>query len=178
MAKRIQKRTVAKGTLDKHEMNVKACIRPYFQDILPKDVKPVLYQKFTNHLEERLSPETVKVVHSAMHNAFEKAVTLGKVSRNPCNGVEIKEEKNKREIQFIESEHSQKVWASFASDSLSTTYSRYFTSGSWRADMKYTQERLGHGSIQITSDVYSHISKKIKESTINKSEDYIKNILE
>ena len=29
------------------------------------------------------------------------------------------------------------------------------------ADIKYIQERLGHGSIQITADVYSHISKKI-----------------
>ncbi|WHX64504.1 hypothetical protein QNH33_08705 [Peribacillus frigoritolerans] len=26
--------------------------------------------------------------------------------------------------------------------------------------MKYIQERLGHGSMQITADVYSHIRKK------------------
>ncbi|MDP5273989.1 site-specific integrase [Chengkuizengella sp. 2205SS18-9] len=31
------------------------------------------------------------------------------------------------------------------------------------ATMKYIQERLGHGSIQITSDVYAHISKKSNE---------------
>ncbi|WP_435798959.1 hypothetical protein [Peribacillus asahii] len=37
-----------------------------------KDVKPGLYQKFINHLGERLSRETVKIVHSAMHNAFER----------------------------------------------------------------------------------------------------------
>ncbi|MCG7406812.1 site-specific integrase [Paenibacillus sp. ACRRX] len=29
-------------------------------------------------------------------------------------------------------------------------------------DMKYLQKRLGHGSIQITSDVYAHISKNYK----------------
>jgi len=46
------------------------------------------------------------------------------------------------------------------------------------ADMKYVQERLSHDSIQITSDVYSHISKKAEESTMNKFEDYMKNILE
>ncbi|MDM5196608.1 hypothetical protein QUF79_00665 [Fictibacillus enclensis] len=28
--------------------------------------------------------------------------------------------------------------------------------------MKYVQERLGHGSIQVTSDVYAHIAKKIE----------------
>lgn len=33
------------------------------------------------------------------------------------------------------------------------------------ADMKYVQERLGHVSIQITSDVYAHISKKIEKDT-------------
>jgi integrase len=44
--------------------------------------------------------------------------------------------------------------------------------------MKYIQERLGHGSIQITSDVYSHISKKIEKKRMNQFEEYMKNILE
>ncbi|MFB5285253.1 hypothetical protein [Peribacillus sp. Hz7] len=61
-----------KGTFDKHEMNIRTRILPYFQDILLKDVKPVLYQKFINHLGERFSRETIKIVHSTMHNAFEK----------------------------------------------------------------------------------------------------------
>ncbi|MGG0793632.1 tyrosine-type recombinase/integrase [Brevibacillus laterosporus] len=43
-------------------------------------------------------------------------------------------------------------------------------------DMKYIQERLGHGSIQITSDVYARISKKIESDNMNKFENYIKNI--
>ncbi|MCJ8015255.1 site-specific integrase [Paenibacillus sp. KQZ6P-2] len=45
------------------------------------------------------------------------------------------------------------------------------------ADMKYVQEQLGHGSIQITSDVYAHISKKIEEQNIARFEEYTKNIL-
>lgn len=306
-----KKGTVAKGTFDKHELNIRTRILPYFQDILLKDVKPVLYQKFINHLGERFSRETVKIVHSTMHNAFEKAVTIGKVSKNPCNGVEIRGEKNKKEIQFIESEYIShflkeayqygyiywiffKVlietgmrkgeaaalqWTdidlknktininksldfqaaakdpkemfigtktsnsvrvitisqSLANDlhfhkkyqnqnklslkenyhhdlnlalcrndgnylpktSLFNAFSRILKKcelpslpiHSLRhthavllleagADMKYIQERLGHGSIQITSDVYSHISKKIEESTMNKFEDYMKNVLE
>ncbi|VEF48299.1 phage integrase, phage integrase family [Bacillus freudenreichii] len=28
------------------------------------------------------------------------------------------------------------------------------------ADMKFIQERLGHSSIQITTEIYSHVSKK------------------
>lgn len=45
------------------------------------------------------------------------------------------------------------------------------------ADMRYVQEQLGHGSIQITSDVYSHISIKIEERNIERFEEYTKNIL-
>lgn len=44
-------------------------------------------------------------------------------------------------------------------------------------DMKYIQERLGHGSIQITSDVYAHISKKLETDNMNKFEDYMKKYL-
>lgn len=44
--------------------------------------------------------------------------------------------------------------------------------------MKYIQEQLGHGSMQITADVYSHISKKIETDRMEKFEEYMKNVLE
>jgi integrase len=43
-------------------------------------------------------------------------------------------------------------------------------------DMKSLQERLGHGSYQITADVYAHVSKKIEAKAIEKYEEYMKNI--
>lgn len=46
------------------------------------------------------------------------------------------------------------------------------------ADMKYIQERLEHGSMQVTSNVYSHISKQIEKDRMNKFENYMKNVLE
>ncbi|MCR1833120.1 site-specific integrase [Oceanobacillus caeni] len=45
------------------------------------------------------------------------------------------------------------------------------------ADMKYVQERLGHGSMQITSDVYSHVSKKMEQKNIAQFEKYMDDIL-
>lgn len=45
------------------------------------------------------------------------------------------------------------------------------------ADMKYIQERLGHGSYQITADVYAHISKKIEKRDTDKYEEYMNSIL-
>ncbi len=44
--------------------------------------------------------------------------------------------------------------------------------------MKYIPERLVHGSIQITSDVYSHISKKIETERMSIFEENMKNVLE
>nr|WP_325048738.1 tyrosine-type recombinase/integrase [Peribacillus glennii] len=45
------------------------------------------------------------------------------------------------------------------------------------ADMNYIQERLGHGSMQITADVYAHVSKKIEQDTMSEFENYTKDIL-
>ncbi|MEK4368045.1 tyrosine-type recombinase/integrase [Paenibacillus sp. FSL R5-0473] len=34
-------------------------------------------------------------------------------------------------------------------------------------DIKFVQEQLGHGSVQITSDIYAHISKKLEQRNID-----------
>lgn len=43
-------------------------------------------------------------------------------------------------------------------------------------EMKYVQERLGHKSIQVTSDIYSHVSKKIEDTSVDKFEEYMETI--
>lgn len=45
------------------------------------------------------------------------------------------------------------------------------------ASMKYVQERLGH-EIRGTSNIYSHISKKIDLDSMNKYEEYISKLIE
>lgn len=45
------------------------------------------------------------------------------------------------------------------------------------ASMKYIQERLGHKSIEITSNIYSHISDKINKDSISGFEAYMNNVL-
>ncbi|WP_342600778.1 tyrosine-type recombinase/integrase [Psychrobacillus sp. FSL H8-0483] len=35
-------------------------------------------------------------------------------------------------------------------------------------DIKYIQKQLGHGSYQITADVYDHVSKKIKKKNTDR----------
>lgn len=44
------------------------------------------------------------------------------------------------------------------------------------ARMKNIQERLGHQSMEITADIYSHVSEKIKNDDMNLYEEYLKNL--
>ncbi|PKG23964.1 tyrosine-type recombinase/integrase [Niallia nealsonii] len=44
------------------------------------------------------------------------------------------------------------------------------------ASMKFIQDRLGHGCITITWNVYSHVSKKINYESIQDLDDYISTI--
>ncbi|MCR1833171.1 site-specific integrase [Oceanobacillus caeni] len=45
-------------------------------------------------------------------------------------------------------------------------------------DMKVIQERLGHKSIQITSDIYSHVSKKLQEKSMDNLEKFAQGLTE
>ncbi|MFU1797500.1 tyrosine-type recombinase/integrase [Paenibacillus azoreducens] len=302
--------TVRKNTLDIHKNNINTHITPYFHNLLLHELNPEMYQKFLNHLTKKgYSKRTVEIVHGTMHNAMEKAVTLNKLERNPCVGVEIKGKKKENRIQFIESkdiprflqvahQYGYIYWIFFKllietgmrkgeaaalkwtdinlkNQTITIDETLDFTAkeskdlfgdpktfsskrkirisqslvndlkyhANWQnqnklnlgddlyrhdlnlvlcrndgnfmpksslfnafericsranlpqlpihslrhtcavlllesgADMKYVQEQLGHGSIQITSDVYAHISKKIEEQNIAKFEEYTKNIL-
>lgn len=101
-----KKGTVRKNTFELHQNNIKTHINPYFKDIMLREVKPVMYQKFLNQLTESgYSKRTVEIVHSTMHNAMDKAVTLGKLEKSPCIGAAIKGQKRNNAIKFIESDH-------------------------------------------------------------------------
>lgn len=302
--------TIRKNTFELHERNIEKHIIPYFKKIPLSEIKPVMYQKFINQLSDMgYSKRTVEIIHTTMNNAMEKAVTIGKIDKNPCKGVTIKGKKKDAELKFLDSSDIAKFlreaykydyiyWLFFkvlidtgmrkgeaaalqwsdidlkektitvnktldfsakndeelfgdtktynskrvitisqllANDlhfhkkyqnqnkialndiyhhslnlvlcrndgnfmpksSLFNAFSRILKKAdlpplpihSLRhthavvqleagADMKYVQERLGHGSIQVTSDVYAHISKKIEKDTMDKYETYMKNILE
>lgn len=45
-------------------------------------------------------------------------------------------------------------------------------------DMKYVQKRLGRGSMRITADIYTHVSKKIYKSSMEKFKAHMRSILE
>ncbi len=302
--------TIRKNTYTLHQRNIDNQIIPYFKNIYLKDLKPIMYQKFLNELSEKgYSKRTVEMVHTTMNNALNKALTLDKITKNPCSGVTIKGQVKVQKIKFIESSSIPRFlqaayhydyiyWIYFKllietgmrkgeaaalqwtdidlkqksisinktldfsaknqnelfgdtktyhsirtirisntltndlknhikfqnqnklalndlyqhdlnlvlckkdgnfipKSSLFNAFSRILNRAEIPAmpihslrhthavllletgtEMKYIQERLGHGSIQITSDVYAHISKKIEADSMGKFENYISQIYE
>ncbi|NKQ20623.1 site-specific integrase [Brevibacillus laterosporus] len=300
--------TIRKNTFVLHKRNIEKHIIPFFGRILLEKVKPIMYQKFLNQLFDKgYSKRSVELVHSTMHNAMSRAVTLGKIEKNPCIGATIKGQQKVQTLKFMESkdipfflqqayQYNYIYWIYFkllietgmrkgeaaalqwsdidlkqmtisinktldfsAKDrselfgdtktyhsvrtihisknlvndlinhakyqnqnklalndlyhhdlnlvlcrndgsfipksSLFNAFSRILTRAGILSmpihslrhthavllletgvDMKYIQERLGHGSLRITSDVYAHISKKIETDSISKFEEYMQNI--
>lgn len=305
-----KKDVVRKNTFEIHRRNIENHIIPYFKNIKLKDVKPIMYQKFLNHLyNQGYSKRTREIIHGTMRGAMEKAYHLRKIDRNPCIGSTMKGEDKEKQIKFIDSsdiplflseafKYGYEYWIfykfmietgvrkgeaaalqwnnvdlkdktvkisqtldfqasedrgedlfgdpktyrskrvisishSLTNDlhfllkhqnqnkmalndiyrhdlnlvlcrkdgspmpksSLFNSFSRILGKSNLPklpihslrhthavllmeagTDMKYIQERLGHGSMQITADVYSHISKKIDQSSMRKYEEYMNDI--
>lgn len=107
-----KKDNVRKNTYILHERNVEKHIIPYFKNIFLKDITPLRYQKFLNHLTKQgYSKRTVQIIHTTMNNAMAIAVRpLRKIDENPCKGATIpkKNEKKKTELPYIDSENISK----------------------------------------------------------------------
>jgi integrase len=305
-----KKDIVRKNTYNLHEANIKNHILPYFKSAQLKSIKPIMHQKFLNSLYEKgYAKRTIEIVHNTMFNAMQKAVTISKIEKNPCEGVVIKGKAKTKDIKFIDSsdiptfmlaahQYGYIYWIFYKllietgmrkgeaaalkwtdidlkentininktldfqakpdedlfgetktyrssrtitisrglaqtlthhlkhqnqhklvlkdhyhhdlnlvlcrddgnfmpKSSLYNSFERILKRANLSklpihslrhthvvlqmeagADMKYIQERLGHGSMQITSEVYAHISKKIEKDTMDKFEKYTKGMLD
>lgn len=308
-----KKPVLRKNTFQLHKQNIENHINPYFKNIPLKKITPLMYQKFLNHLADQgYSKRTIEIIHGTIFGALSKAVSLGKITKNPSEGSTIPTVETKRksdDLEYMKTEdiplflktaykYNYIYWIFFKvlietgmrkgeaaalqwsdidleegtiyirktldfsakgeeellgetktfkskrkitisqsliknltfhiqwqdqnkatlkdtynyelnlvlcrpngdfmpKSSLFNAFSRILKQAklprlpihSLRhthavllleagADMKYIQERLGHGSMQITADVYSHISKKIESETMNKYENYMKGILD
>ncbi|WP_407675754.1 site-specific integrase [Peribacillus saganii] len=253
-----KKGSVRKNTYLVHERNIQNHIIPYFQNLLLKDLKPIMYQNFLNHLTDKgYSKRTVEIVHGTVYNAMNKAYWLffmmlietgmrkGEAAALQWTDVDLKEKtisinktldfdpkenedlfgdtkthKSKRIITISQSltnalqfhlkyQNQNKLalndfynhdlnlvlcrndgnvmpkstlFNSFARKlkkaglpqlsihSLRHTHAVLLLESG--ADMKYIQERFGHGSMGITADVYAHVSKKLEQGNLQRYEDY------
>ncbi|EOO73387.1 site-specific integrase [Bacillus cereus] len=156
-----KKGTVATNTFLSHQNNVEKHIIPYFKNILLKDFKPVLYQKFINSLVDNgYSRRTIEIVHGTMYNAMEKAIILEKIQKNPCTGVEIKVKTKESEVKFIESDR--------IADFLREAYKYDYIYWIFYKALIETGMRKGEAAAIQWTD----IDLKEKTITINKSLDF------
>ncbi|WP_074607838.1 tyrosine-type recombinase/integrase [Bacillus paranthracis] len=156
-----KKGTVAPNTFLSHQNNVEKHIVPYFKNILLKDFKPVLYQKFINSLVDNgYSRRTIEIVHGTMNNAMEKAIILEKIPKNPCIGVEIKVKVKESEVKFIESDR--------IADFLREAYKYDYIYWIFYKALIETGMRKGEAAALQWTD----IDLKEKTITINKSLDF------
>lgn len=42
------------------------------------------------------------------------------------------------------------------------------------ANLKYVSERLGHSTIDMTANVYLHVTKSMEETSVNQYDDFLK----
>ncbi len=162
-----KKGTIRKNTYLLHQNNIKNHIAPYFKQMLLRDLKPIMYQKFLNHLvDQGYSRRTVEIVHSTMHNALHQAVILGKLEKNPCEGAIIKGEKKQREVKFIDSE----VIPVFLKEAMRYGYIYWIF---FRVLIE-TGMRKGEAAALQWSDV----NLKERKITVNKTLDFSANSLE
>jgi integrase len=100
-----KKDSIRLSTYENKEQNIRLHILPYFKNIQLKDVKPMTYQKFLNHLAgQGYSKSLIEINHWIMHEVFQRAIIERKVEHNPCEGATIKGKVNKKDLQFIDSD--------------------------------------------------------------------------
>lgn len=100
-----KKGSIRRTTYENKEQNIRLHILQYFKNIQLNDVKPMMYQKFINHLANQgYSRSLVEINHTIMYEAFERAIIERKIEHNPCVGATMKGKVNKKDLQFINSD--------------------------------------------------------------------------
>lgn len=94
---------VKPATAQVYKNNVRLHIKPAMGAVGLSALRPHMVQKFVNGLE--LSPASVRLAYKVLHQALEKAVKLGYISRNPASDCELPRMEQK-EIHPLEDEQS------------------------------------------------------------------------
>lgn len=91
---------------------------PKFQNIALKNVRPKNIQEFYRWLQEKLSPNTIKKIHSNLHLFFKYAVNMEIVSSNPTEKVTLPKQKKSYVGSAYTKEQMETVCKLFQNDVL------------------------------------------------------------
>ena len=165
-------------------------IIPTLGNILLFELKPYHLQRlYADKLSSGLSNRTVQIIHITLHKALKNAVKAGLLARNVS---ELRQSPG-----YTDLSDSDLVFSHYNSLPLlpnSVTHAwiklvrRCGLHGIRLHDARHThtslllkqgvhprivQERLGHGSIQITLDTYRHVAPGLQQAAANKFDDIV-----
>lgn len=116
-----------------------------------------------NETGKKLSPGSMKFVHGILNKTFKFGIKWGFIKNNPMDGVErIKSEKKNNDIpdiRFHDLRHLQATLLIHAG-----------------TNPAVVSKRLGHSSISITLDTYTHSIDEFDRQSANNFENIIKDI--
>lgn len=77
---------VSPSTRQTYKNQIRLHIKPAFGAVQLEALSAPMVQQFYNRLAETKAPKTIKLIHSILHKALDKAVSLGYIRTNPTEG--------------------------------------------------------------------------------------------
>jgi integrase len=151
--------TVKLTTYQGYERNVRRHLQPTLGRIKLKSLTPTHVRGlYRERLDSGLSPRMVQLIHTTLHKALKQAVADGLIPRNVTEAV--KAPKISRKEQSLTARSFKPLLESAGLPSIRfhdlrhTCATILLQAGK---HPKYVQELLGHATISITLDTYSHV---------------------
>lgn len=104
------KQRVSEKTLEDYSSHVERYLIPALGALRLSELRPPEIQKLYADMSERLSPRTVRYVHSTLRSALEQSVRWGELARNPSTLVDLPQQK-RREMRVLDSEQVGRLLA-------------------------------------------------------------------
>ena len=77
---------VSPSTRRTYQNQIRLHIKPAFGAVQMEALSAPMVQQLYNRLAETMAPKSIKLIHSILHKAFSKAVSLGYIRTNPTEG--------------------------------------------------------------------------------------------
>jgi integrase len=161
--------SVRPSTLVGYTTNVRRHIVPVIGKLPLRKLNPAHLQAlYAQKLEEGLAPATVRYIHAALHRALGQAVRWGLLPRNPADAVD-RPRGASPDMKVLTPEEAAELPAVALDAGLPrirfhdlrhTAASLLLAAGE---HPKVVQETLGHSSITLTMDTYSHVLPGLKK---------------
>ena len=102
-----KKGTVKPTTYDMYKNALESYIKPNIGHYKLDALSPINVQKFVNDLGQKslhkdagLSESSIKKILITLSQAFDKAIALNMIFKNPCEGIQIPKKKNEKQLHL------------------------------------------------------------------------------